>query len=453
MPKSPTQPKTTRFRQIPSMESILSSTSVEPLIRSFGREQVKGKVRTFLDELRQRKGDFDLRELSERVGAQLEVEQRSDLRPVINGTGVLIHTNLGRSPLSRAHQHAAEEVLSGYSTLEFDLSDGSRGSRHHHIETVATELFGCEGALLVNNNAAGVLLALSAIASGREVIVSRGELVEIGGSFRVPDIIQQGGAILREVGTTNRTRATDYESAITPETAAILVVHQSNFKIVGFTEEPALRDLIGVAHANGVPLIIDEGSGRVVDLHRYGLPRHPTVAEMIEMGADLVTCSTDKLIGSSQGGLLLGRQDLVRACRQHPLMRAVRPGKESFAWTVAALSSFAREQYEQEIPIYRMLATSIDSLRERAGTIAGDLECVIVETDAVVGGGTTPTETLPSIALAFRSDPTTLAATLRRNDPPVIGRVQDDQFLVDLRTVLPEYDLVLAEALAKAVTR
>lgn len=430
------------------METILSSESVDPLLRMFGREPVKQEMRSILDRIRSEDLEFDLEELVRTTLMELERKQRPDLRPVINATGVLIHTNLGRSPISRAHQRAAEQLLGGYSNLELDLESGSRGSRHHHIEKAATELFGCESALLVNNNAAGLLLSLSAIAAGREVLVSRGELVEIGGAFRVPDIIQQGGAVLREVGTTNRTRAADYQNAVSPRTGALLVVHQSNFKIVGFTEQPAIRDLLGVAHSNGVPLILDEGSGRVVDLQKYGLPRHHTIPELIAMGVDLVTCSTDKLIGSSQGGLLLGRKDLIDACRKHPLMRAFRPGKESFSYVTAALSSFMRERHEEEIPIYQMLSASIETLWKRASRIAPGHQCEIVETESVVGGGTTPTETIPSIALSFRSDAATLAERLRRHEPPILGRVQDDKLLLDLRTILPEQDEIVAKAIS-----
>ncbi len=239
---------------------------------------------------------------------------------------------------------------------------------------------------------------------------------------------------------------------MTQNTGALLVVHQSNFRIVGFTEHPAIRDLIGIAQTNDVPLILDEGSGRVVDLEKYGLPRHDTIAELIAMGVDLVTCSTDKLIGSSQGGLLLGRADLIEKCRRHPLMRAFRPGKESFCYVTAALASFLREHYESEIPIYQMLSASIETLWKRAARVAADHECEIVETEAVVGGGTTPTETIPSIALSFRSDAASLAERLRRQDQPVLGRIQDDRLILDFRTILPEQDEAVATALG-AVTR
>lgn len=429
------------------METILTSSEVKSLLERFGRDQVKAELDTILDEIRAGEGEFDAESAARRVEECLAKNLEPSLRRVVNATGVLIHTNLGRAPLSRTHQAGNMDLLGGYSSLEIDLSSGARGSRHHHIERTARSLFGCESALLVNNNAAGVLLALSALSSDHEVIVSRGELVEIGGSFRVPEIIQQGGAILKEVGTTNRTRSEDYREALGPDTAAILVVHQSNFKIVGFTETAPLRDLIGVAHANGIPLILDEGSGRVVDLSPYGLPRRETLRELIAMGVDLVACSTDKLIGASQGGLLLGRADLIDACREHPLMRALRPGKESYSIVTAALSAFLRERHESEIPLYRMLATSLEVLWKRATAIAKAIDCEIVETDGVVGGGTTPTETIRSIALSIRRNALERCDQLRRSDPPVLGRVQDDRLLLDLRTVLPEQDEALGRAL------
>ncbi|MDX1582079.1 MAG: L-seryl-tRNA(Sec) selenium transferase [Thermoanaerobaculia bacterium] len=436
-----------RLRRIPSMENILSSTEVEPLLDSFAREDVKEEFRKILDAVRADQLDFDLPSASERVAEILDTRLRPRLRPVINATGVLIHTNLGRSPVSREHQSGSTAVLGGYSNLELDLDSGTRGSRHHHIVESARALFGCEDALLVNNNAAAVLLALSALASGREVIVSRGELVEIGGSFRVPEIIQQGGAILREVGTTNRTRAEDYKKAVGDETAAILVVHQSNFKIVGFTESPSLKDLVGVSHAHGIPLILDEGSGRAVDLSAYGLPAKDTVRETLELGVDLLTCSTDKLIGASQGGLLLGRADLIEACRRHPLMRALRPGKESFALVTATISAFARAPHETEITLYQMLSAPLERLWKRATRIAKAIECEIIETDAVIGGGTTPAETIRSLALSIRDHAVERQEQLRRNDPPIIARLQDERLLLDLRTVLPDEDRILESAL------
>src|SRR5205085_4061593 len=279
-----------------------------------------------------------------------------------NATGILIHTNLGRSPIDKTIWDAAQDVVRGYSNLEFDLDRGERGARDEHLSSLCQSLFGCEAAILTNNNAAGTLLVLASVAAKKEVIVSRGELVEIGGAFRVPDVIQQGGAKLREVGTTNRTRARDYADAVGRKTAAMLRVHRSNFTIVGFTETPSVEDLVEVARAKKVPLLYDEGSGRVVDLHPYGFSVESTLADLIAQGVDVVTCSTDKLIGATQGGLILGREEFVAKCRRHPLMRALRAGKESYAVIGETLRAFATSKHELVVPIYRMLATSVEEL-------------------------------------------------------------------------------------------
>jgi L-seryl-tRNA(Ser) seleniumtransferase len=280
------------------------------------------------------------------------------------------------------------------------------------------------------------MLVLAALAAGTEVIVSRGELVEIGGAFRVPDVIQQGGAKLREVGTTNRTRARDYENAVTRKTAAILRVHRSNFDIVGFTETPAVAELVDVARKKKVPLLYDEGSGRVVELTPYGFTPAATLAELIAQGVDVVTCSTDKLIGATQGGLILGREELIAKCRRHPLMRALRVGKETYAVVAATLRAFATRKHEQCIPIHRMLATPLDVLRARAEMLIRGTDCRIVESRCALGGGTTPTETIASVAIEVPGDASTLQAEFLRNDPPIVGRVQNARFTLDMRTIL-----------------
>ena len=292
------------------------------------------------------------------------------------------------------------------------------------------------------------MLALAALAAGKEVVVSRGELVEIGGAFRVPDVIQQGGAKLREVGTTNRTRARDSADAISKRrTAAILRVHRSNFDIVGFTETPQLGELIEVAHAKQLPLLYDEGSGQVVDLSAYGFHSAGTIRDAIASGVDVVTCSSDKLIGATQGGLILGREDLVGRCRRHPLMRALRAGKESYAVIAATLRAFATGKHEERITIYRMLAAPLDALRARAEWLVRERPARIVESRCALGGGTTPTETIPSIAIEVPGDAAALHARFLRNDPPIVGRVQNDRFTIDVRTLL-EADLTpLAAAL------
>lgn len=437
------------------METLLGEPRVAALITSWGREPVKEAVRQHLDALRSAGSadSFSLDELTAAITLELGSSMRTTLVRVINATGVIIHTNLGRSPLSADAWGGTAELVCGYSNLEFDVTTGARGKRHLHVSDLAARLFGCEAALLVNNNAAAVLLVLSALAAGKEVIVSRSELVEIGGAFRVPDIIQQGGAKLREVGTTNRTRAADFEAAIGRRTGAILSVHQSNFQIIGFTEEPELVELNRIAKAKKVPLVIDEGSGRVTDLARYGFRRQPTIRELIAMGADVVTCSTDKLIGASQGGLILGRRELLERCAAHPLMRAIRPGKETFAIVGDALAAFLAGHQEERIPIYRLLAASIDSLRDRARRIADATGASVVPCDSALGGGTTPAETIQSVAIAPAGDASRLQRALLERPVPIASRVSEDRLLLDLRSVLPEDDGELIAAIIDVAGR
>jgi L-seryl-tRNA(Ser) seleniumtransferase len=335
---------------------------------------------------------------------------------------VVIHTNLGRSPVDRALWSRAGELVTGYSNLEFDLQEGARGSRDEHIAVLATELFGCEAAVLTNNNAAATLLLLAAVAGGKEVVVSRGELVEIGGSFRVPDVIQQGGAKLREVGTTNRTRAADYANAVSARTAALLRVHRSNFDIIGFTERPELHELVNVARAKRRPLLYDEGSGCSVDLSRYGFARARTVREAIEAGVDAVTCSTDKLLGATQGGLILGTRKIVDRCKQHPLMRAMRAGKETYAVVAETLRTFLRGTHEEQIPIYRMLAAPVETLRSRAAALAEASGGEIIGTRAVLGGGTTPNQEIDSIGIRLPGRGHERARALLSLRTPVVAR-------------------------------
>lgn len=419
------------LRAIPSVERILSSDAFQPLIERFGRPAAKDALSEYLERLRRSRQPYDAAAAIETLATALETASASSLRRVINGTGVIIHTNLGRSPIGDAILRRATEVIASYSNLEFDLDTGERGSRDHHLQSLCASLFGCEAAILTNNNAAAVLLLLSAVARDREVIVSRGELVEIGGSFRVPDVIQQGGARLREVGTTNRTRASDYFEAVTEQTAAVLRVHRSNFDIVGFTETPSIEELVG----GKLPLLYDEGSGRVVDLSRYGFARGDTIRELLTKGVDVVTCSTDKLIGATQGGLILGSRAIVDRCRKHPLMRALRVGKESYAIIAETLRAFATERFETEIPIYRMLSVTLDELRARAEQLVAGTRCRVVESDCALGGGTTPTETIPSAAIEVPGKANELHERFLRE--AIAGRIVDDRFTIDLRTLLP----------------
>lgn len=434
--------------RLPSVEKVLASPNLASLLEEFGREQLKQAAVGHLASLRSTLTKWDEVPAAAAIRRALTATTSSSLRRVINGSGVIIHTNLGRSPAGRTVWANAGELVTGYSNLEFDLASGSRGSRDEHLSSLCTTLFGCEAAALTNNNAAATLLLMASVAAGREVLVSRGELVEIGGSFRVPDVIQQGGARLREVGTTNRTRAADYEKAVTSETAALLRVHRSNFEIVGFTEQPSIEELVAVAKKKNIPMLYDEGSGRVVALERYGFGRSATVRELLESGVDAVTISTDKLLGATQGGLILGRREIVDRCRRHPLMRALRAGKESYAVIAATLRAFVTAQHEQLVPIYSMLALSLDELRSRAQTIVEGTAAEVVESRCALGGGTTPTETIESVAVFVPGNAAAIQSRFLAHDPPVTGRIQHDRFTIEMRTLLPE-DLPVVAAAVK----
>jgi L-seryl-tRNA(Ser) seleniumtransferase len=448
MPKSRPSSGDSALRSIPSVERILSGDTFALSIREFGRDAVKDAVAAYLETLRREHRRFDDEVAAGEVLNALTAATASTLRRVINGTGIVIHTNLGRSPIDDAIWSRAAAITTGYSNLEYDLADGSRGRRDEHLTQLCRTLFGCEAAILTNNNAAGTLLLLAAVAGNREVIVSRGELVEIGGSFRVPDVIQQGGARLREVGTTNRTRAADYDAAISDASAAMLRVHRSNFEIVGFTESPSIEELVAIGRKRGIPLLYDEGSGRVVDLAPYGFTAAPTIRELIALGVDAITCSTDKLIGATQGGLILGSADIMNRCRNHPLMRALRAGKESYAVIAETLRAFATARHETEIPIYRMLATPLDDLRQRAAEIVAGTTCRVIESACALGGGTTPTETIASIAIEVPGAANQLASRFLQNNPPIAGRIVDDRFTIEVRTLTNDDRQAVVSAMA-----
>lgn len=431
------------------MERFLSDEAAAPLIERWGREPVKTALGRELDRLRAgaEPADLSLAAIAAMTDGSLAAEFAPSLRPVVNATGVIIHTNLGRAPIDPRIWSEAIDPVSRYSNLEFDLADGTRGKRDEHLTRIAQQLFGCEAAILTNNNAAAILLVMSAIAAKKEVLVSRGELVEIGGAFRVPDVIQQGGAKLREVGTTNRTRAADYAAAAGRRTGAILQVHRSNFEIVGFTESPVLAELVDVARAKRVPLVVDEGSGRVVDLAPYGFMRRESVREILAAGAEIVTCSTDKLIGATQGGLILGKRALVDRCARHPLMRALRAGKESYAVIAATLAAFASGKYEEQIAIYRMMAATLEALRRRAERIAAVCGGQVIETRAAIGGGTTPAETMPSIGVELPANANAVHRTLLRFTTPVVATIREDRCILDVRTILEDEDATVIAAL------
>ena len=386
-------------------------------------------------------------DLVERVESELAAARGARLRRAINATGVIIHTNLGRAPLALEALERVNAVAGGYSNLEYDLGEGGRGSRQDHAAPILRRLTGAEAALVVNNNAAAVLLALAALAEGREVLVSRGELIEIGDGFRIPDVLARSGARLREVGTTNRTRAGDYDRAIGPETALLLRVHQSNFRVVGFTEQPRLADLARVARAHGLPLVDDLGSGALFASSSLLLGDEPTARESLEAGADLVCFSGDKLLGGPQAGIIVGRAELVERLRRHPLQRALRADKLTLAALEATLALYLDpELAAREVPVLRMLAEPVETVRARAQRLADLVGGDVEPTVGRVGGGALPLTELPSFACAVEEE---LASRLRETEPPVIGVVRDGRCLLDCRAITElEVDQIAAAVAA-----
>jgi L-seryl-tRNA(Ser) seleniumtransferase len=367
-------------------------------------------------------------DLGERALQELAAARAPSLRRALNATGVIVHTNLGRAPLPEAALERALEVGRSYSNLEYDVSRGARGSRQDHVAGILRRLTGAEAALVVNNNAAAVLLALAALAEGREVLVSRGELIEIGDGFRIPDVLARSGARLREVGTTNRTRAADYERAVGPETALLLRVHQSNFRVVGFTEQPSVADLAALAHSHGLPLVDDLGSGVLVNLEG-----EPSAKESLGAGADLVCFSGDKLLGGPQAGIVVGRGELVEKLRRHPLQRALRADKLTLASLEGTLGVYLDpERAAREVPVLRMLREPVEAVRARAQRFAEAVGGEVEETVARVGGGALPLAEVPSFACAVEEG---LAAPLREGEPPVVGVIRDGRLLLDCRTL------------------
>jgi L-seryl-tRNA(Ser) seleniumtransferase len=429
-------------RDIPSVDRLLQEAEQEQIIALYGRDLVAQAIRIELADLRSRLQSeeklADKGPILTDVQARLERWLAPSLVPVINATGVIIHTNLGRAPLSDAAVRAMNSVASGYSTLEYDLEHGERGKRDQHAETLLTRLTGAQAALVVNNNAAAVLLALTALATNREVIISRSQLIEIGGGFRVPDVMKQSGAHLVEVGTTNRTHLKDYESAINDRTALILRAHHSNFRIVGFTTEPSLEELVALGKTHKLPVLDDIGSGALYDTTQFGLGHEPIVQDSLQNGASLVAFSGDKLLGGPQAGILVGQQAIVDQLRQYPLARALRPDKLCLAALAATLRHHLRGEAFEEVPVWRMIAAEQDEIKRRAEAwreILGFGE--VVPARSTVGGGSLPEETLPTYVLSLEVEkPNEFAARLRGLEPPVIARVHDERVLLDPRTVL-----------------
>ncbi|MFW5691843.1 MAG: L-seryl-tRNA(Sec) selenium transferase [Chloroflexota bacterium] len=447
-----------RLRQLPSVDQLLQTAVT--LIDTYGRETVRGAIRDTLSTYRTRirAGDtvaiHDDDILAE-VLDRLEIRFQPSLRPVINATGIIIHTNLGRAPLSTSAIAAMTATSRGYSTLEFDLKSGGRGSRTVHAEVALCELTGTEAALVVNNNAAAIVLMLSALASGREVIVSRGELVEIGGGFRVPEIMAQSGARLVEVGTTNRTRSADYARAITEDTALLMRVHASNFKQIGFTEAPNLADLAALAHAHKLHLVDDLGSGALIDTALYGLDHEPTVQESVAAGCDVIAFSGDKLLGGPQAGILVGHADLITRLKRHPLARAFRADKLCLAALSATLDHYRRGEALQQIPVLRMIARPLDDIGAAAHRWARQVDASlarVIPGESAVGGGSLPGTTLPTHLVALDvPDSTAFQQRLRTAQTPVIARIAADQVLLDPRTVLPDQEDMLLTTVKAAL--
>lgn len=446
-------------RALPAVGSLLALAGVRDLATSVPPTLLTDAVRAAVERARQDPGRSPPDEAAWIAAIRAEVDQRlaPSLRAVFNATGVVLHTNLGRAPLARVALEAIARTASGGANLEYDLERGERGSRYVHCASLLRELTGAEDALVVNNGAAALVLALNTLADGREAIVSRGELIEIGGSFRVPDIMAKSGARLREVGTTNRTHPDDYRRALGQETGAIVKVHRSNFEVRGFVAEATLRDLAPVAREAGVPLLMDLGSGLLVPLDRFGLGGEPTVGESIRDGATLVVFSGDKLLGGPQAGILVGTAAAIDACRRNPLTRALRVDKLTLAALEATLALYRDPlRAVAEVPTLRMVTVTRESVRARCESMARRLHeegirVEVVDSEGAVGGGAFPTARLASAALALDGDAGAAEARLRRGAPPVIGRIEDGRVLLDPRSVPDESDEAFAAAVARAL--
>ncbi len=463
------------LRALPAVDRLLREPLLDDLLKRLPRRVVLQAAQETISSYRQTitgyadsdsiPGDIDLspEQLAIEVAALAEKNAGSNLKSLINATGIIIHTNLGRAPLPGAAVKALNSIAANYNNLEFSLQSGNRGSRHDHLEALICELSGAEAAAVFNNNAAAIFLTLNEVASGREVVVSRGQLVEIGGSFRIPDIMAASGAVLKEVGTTNKTYLRDYEAAVNEDTAAFLKVHSSNYQMVGFTAEVSTGELAGLAHQLGLPLIEDLGSGVFIDLEKYNLPFEPRVQDSVAAGADLVTFSGDKMLGGPQAGIIVGRKELVAAIRTNQLARTLRVDK----FTIAALEATLRlyldeEKAINEIPVWRMLTASLENLKQRANRLAEGLSDVfgtepvsVVKSVSRVGGGALPIAELPTYLAAVKlpldeMQPTELVERLRHTNPPVILRLQHDTLLFDPRTVFEDQETTLIESVRRA---
>ena len=452
-----------QFRDLPSVDRVMASDSMAALTEAYPRDWVVDLVRRQLDRARQKIRDGGTSpsagDVADGVSGELRSMTEPSPRQVINATGVIIHTNLGRAPLSPAAIEAMTQAARGYTDLEMDLSTGRRGSRQAHLRSMLQQVTGAEAALAVNNNASAILLGLSALSVGKEVIVSRAEAVEIGGGFRIPDVLKQSGAKLIDVGTTNRTYLQDYEDAITENTAALLKVHTSNFRVEGFTAEVEPSELVALSREKGILVLHDVGSGALLPTEAYGLAHEPTPQESIAAGVGLVFFSGDKLLGGPQSGMVVGTSELVRRLERHPLARAIRIDKMSLAGLTATLLHYLKQEAESEIPIWRMISAGEQEIKDRVERWKSQLALPgeVISSKSAIGGGSLPGETLPTWVLALSCErraggPEAVMRSLREAKPPVIARIEDDRVTLDPRTVLPEEEDSLLTALRGAIS-
>ena len=439
---------------LPSIDSLLQLENTLPLLETFGHELVVGAFRQ-IEDIQRRAGKYCTPEQIIEESRNLLLDwTTSTLVPVINASGVVLHTNLGRAPLSESTYQEMKNIAVSFNNLEYDLEAGKRGKRSIHAEQILTRLTGAESAYVVNNNAAAVLLVLTALAQRKRVLVSRTQMVEIGGGFRVPDVMRQSGAKLVEIGTTNRLHLYDYENALQEPAALVLCAHQSNFKIVGFTSEPSLEEICTLAHQKGTPVFHDLGSGALLDTAQYGLPHEPMVQESLQAGVDVVSFSGDKLLGGPQAGIILGKKELLDKIRKHPLARALRPDKLCLAGISTTLLSYLTGKAEKEIPVWQMISLSTHMIHQRAMHWKEFLSCGdIIEGRSMIGGGSLPDESLPSSLLALKLDkPDKFLKILREQNPPIIARIENGNILFDPRTVLPHQETCFLEILQQALT-
>ncbi len=448
-----------KLRKIPSIEEILESIELQEYIHKLSHQTVAETAREVISSLRKKIMKKDKEEISPKTIIKeieniLSLQEKLFVKPIINGTGVILHTNFGRAPLGEDLLNRINEISKNYCTLEYDLKLGQRGERTNYLEKLICKLTQAEGALVVNNNAAAVLLILTGLAKSKEVIVSRGELVQIGGGFKVPEIMAQSGAILREVGTTNRAALTDYAQAITENTALLLKVHHSNFKMIGFTQEVSLGELVKLGKENNLPVMQDLGSGALLPTEELGLAHEPTVQDAINAGVDLVCFSGDKLLGGPQSGIILGKKKWIENLRKHPLYRALRVDKIIIAGLENLILTYLKKEASEKIPAWKMMNTPPDELKSRAQKLKKKLgetgvKVLVSESKSTVGGGSLPGEALPTYVLCFDSEmtPDQLAEKFRGLTIPVIGRIENDRFTLDLRTIFPHQDEILLDSI------